>query len=179
MEIYWKDINEFSSSPSCLEISSCRLQHFCCGRFSFSVLICKGSGLDLPCLQTGHRSSAGSWEEYENQKQEIRTYLSSSQPNRDLTRKGLKEVFWWMSSTQVLSRCSRFGEVITACWRSCYLSQIMFEYILLWPWMSWNLERPSSLCPCWTPSHSSRCSLPPPHFHHFCKLSSHSALVFF
>ena len=120
MEIYWMNINEFSSSPSCLEISSCRLQHFCCGRSSFSVLICKGSGLDLPCLQTGHRSSAGSWEKYENQKQEIWTYLSSSQPNRDLTRKGLKEVFWWMSSTQVLSKCSRFGEVVTACWRSCY-----------------------------------------------------------
>ena len=113
----WKFIEWIQKFPSYIEISSCRLQHFCCGRFSFSALICKGSGLDLPCLQRGHRSSANSWEKCENEKIEIQTYLSSNQPNLDLTKKGLKEVFWWMSSTQVLSKCSRLGELTTACWR--------------------------------------------------------------
>ena len=57
---------------------------------------------------------------YENSKVEIRAYLSSSQPNRDLTIKGLKEDFSWISSTQVLSRCSRLGELTTACWGLCW-----------------------------------------------------------
>ena len=35
--------------------------------------------------------------------------------------KGLKDDFSWMSSTQVLSKCSRFGELTTACWRWFWL----------------------------------------------------------
>ena len=112
-------------------------------------------------------------------KNTTQAYLSSNHPNLDLTRKGLKEDFSWMSSTQVLSKCSMFGELTTACWKTksweILFSQISF--LFLRPWMKWNLEKQPSWCPCLIPSRSSRCSLTLLHCCHSCKLFAHFALI--